>query len=371
MVINFATPEIVENKKFIKNENNKLITGFPYQYFKHEILTNDMIQFRIGLIYIFFIIYIRVTFSVLSILAPIVDQSTFIQKPTSIEKLISNQDKLVTLRGGSVNIPAFIIKVLFIWTMINNSQGTEGFNPKPINYQYFGHQEYRAQNFRVAPKLQENPVDRNNFGQPSWKSSNTIFTIFMDELANSLSPEYTEFQRRYFSESLEPRFDTLNYSVEEFTELAKDTRSNVIKYDRVSIDEARAIVQAQSENLVIAPTRLDTKTARRVDLDYKVEGPLPYTHVDVKQPEILSKQNQTRSLEDMAYLIGQKIVDQKSKFVGLENGPAGPENVCHIVDLCYVPLSEKTIVKEKILQGGLDKGSTNGIIFINDIETLN
>jgi len=41
----------------------------------------------------------------------------------------------------------------------------------------------------------------------------------------------------------------------------------------------------------------------------------------------------------MAYSIGEKIVDQKQKFVGLKNGPLGPKNVGHIVDLCYVPLN--------------------------------
>lgn len=85
-----------------------------------------------------------------------------------------------------------------------------------------------------------------------------------------------------------------------------------------------------------------------MDLDYKVEGPAPFTYFDVKTPigsDILKQQGQKMSLEDMAYKIGQNIVAQKHKFVGLENGPVGAENVGHIVDLCYVPSSEKTIVK--------------------------
>ena len=192
----------------------------------------------------------------------------------------------------------------------------------------------------------------------------------MDKLANSLSPEYSEFQSKYYSESLPKRFDTNNYSAKEFKELAKDPRVDDGKYDRISIDEARTIVQGKSENLVIKPTRSDMETARRVDLDYKVQGPAPFTHFDVKNPvrsEILKKQGQTISLEDMSYKIGQKIVAQKHKFVGLENGPVAPENVGHIVDLCYVPSSEKTIVKQNILQGAVDKGSDAGIIFLNDI----
>lgn len=68
----------------------------------------------------------------------------------------------------------------------------------------------------------------------------------------------------------------------------------------------------------------------------------------------------------MSYRIGQKIVAQKKRFVGLENGPLSPENVSHIVDLCYMPSSEKAIVKQNVLQGALGKGSNAEIIFLND-----
>jgi hypothetical protein len=192
----------------------------------------------------------------------------------------------------------------------------------------------------------------------------------MDKLANSLSPTYSEFQSKYYSESLPKRFDTNNYSAREFKELAKDLRVDDVKYDRVSINETRAIVQAKLENLVSNLTRPDMETARLMDLDYKVQGPAPFTHFDVKNPgglEILKKQGQTISLEDMAYKIGQNIVTQKHRFVGLENGPIGPENVSHIVDLCYVPSSEKAIVKQNVLQVAVEKGSDAGIVFLNDI----
>ena len=373
LIINFYSPEIPETKKSIKNNcaKNKIITGFPYQYFKGEVLTDEMVEFRIGLIYISFMIYITVTFSV----GPIVGQATFISTATSIERLIPNQldsqtnqqELLLDLRGGGSDLSEFIIRILLMWTMSKNSKPTEGFQPKPMNHQHFVRQGNVQPSPRIAPKLQENPVGRNNPGQGSCRSSNHLS---MDKLANSLSPEYSEFQSKYYSESLPKRFDTNNYSAREFKELAKDPRVDDGKYDRVSIDEARTIVQAKLENLVIKPTRPDMETARRVDLDYKVQGPAPFTHFDVKNPvgsEILKKQGQTISLEDMSYKIGQKIVAQKHRFVGLENGPVALENVGHIVDLCYVPSSEKTIVKQNILQGAVDKGSDAGIIFLNDI----
>lgn len=45
----------------------------------------------------------------------------------------------------------------------------------------------------------------------------------------------------------------------------------------------------------------------------------------------------------MSYKIGQKIVNQKYRFVDLGNGPVGPENVGHTVYLCYVSSSEKAL----------------------------
>lgn len=222
--------------------------------------------------------------------------------------------------------------------MACNCKPTEGFQPKPTNPPHFGRQGYQGHpKPRIAPKLQENPVNRNNAGQGNFTSSKNLS---MDQLANSLSQEYREFQSEYGSESLSKRFSSTNYSVSEFEELAKDPRADGVKYDRCSIDEAITIFQARSENKVINPTRADKETARLVDLDYEVEGLFPFTHFDIKTlvgSEILKKQNQTASLEDMAYQIGQKIVTQKRKFVGLENALVGPENVGHLVDLCYVP----------------------------------
>ena len=94
-----------------------------------------MVEFRIGLIYISFMIYITVTFSVGPMVGPIVGQATFISTATSIERLIPNQldsqtnqqELLLDLRGGGSDFSEFIIRILLIWTMSKNSKLTEGF----------------------------------------------------------------------------------------------------------------------------------------------------------------------------------------------------------------------------------------------------
>ena len=108
--INFYSPEIPENKKSIKNNyaKNKIITGFPYQYFKGEVLTDEMGEFRIRVIYISFMICITVTFSAGPMANPIGGEATFSSTPTSIERLSPNQldyqtnqqELLLDLRGG-------------------------------------------------------------------------------------------------------------------------------------------------------------------------------------------------------------------------------------------------------------------------------
>ena len=277
---------------------------------------------------------------------------------------ITLDEAILKLRAGANLSPLtkILFRIVLVWVMEKNAATTEAFT-RPS----FGHSNKVGPTPRIAPKLQQNPVDRNNPGQGSCKSSNHPS---MDKFANSLSPEYSKFQNKYYSESLPKRFDTNNYSTKEFKELAQDPRSSDTKFDRVSIDEARTVVQAKLEKVIIEPARPGMESAKRVDLDFTVQGPAPFTHIDIKNPvgsEILKKQGQTISLEDMSYRIGQKIVAQKQRFVGLENGPLGPENVGHIVDLCYVPSSEKAIVKQNVLQGAVDKGSDAGIVFLNEI----
>lgn len=377
LVINFYSPEIPENKKSIKNNyaKNKIITGFPYQYFKGEVLTDEMVEFRIRTIYISSMIFITVTFSVSPMVSPIVGQATFSSTPTSIERLSPNQldyqtnqqELLLDLRGGGSDLSEFIIRILLIWTMSKNSKPTDGFQLKPRSHQHFGRQGHVQPNPRIAPKLQENPVDRNNLGQGGGSCKANQHTS-MGAMSNSLNPEFSQYQKDYYPKSSPQRFDTSQCPSSKFNQLAYDSVRN--KHTRISIDEARAVVQAELQNVVIEPTRANQLETRRVDLDFKVQGPHPWTHVDIKQPiglKALIKQGQTISLEDMSYKLGQKIVAQKHRFVGLENGPVGPENVGHIVDLCYVPSSEKAIVKQNVLQGAVDKVSDSGIVFLNDI----
>ena len=117
------------------------------------------------------------------------------------------------------------------------------------------------------------------------------------------------------------------------------------------------------------PTRPTAAEAKKVNLDVKIKGPEPYTHADIKNPvgsKTLAKQNQNTTIEKMSYDIGQNIVKQKELYISEESGSVSSENVLHIVDMCYVPSTETAIVKNHILKGALDKGSDDGIVFLNE-----
>jgi hypothetical protein len=198
---------------------------------------------------------------------PIIGQGLLDLPVTSV-----SVERLFKIRGGDSNIMGFLIHV-WIWIMTQNYK-TDGFQQKP---KYLGHP---GQNSRMAPKLLENRVNQNNPGQNCRSNP----TLSMDTVANSLSPDYSEFQSKYYPELSAKRWDTNQYSIAKFKDLARDTRVDGIVYTRVSINEARAIAQAEVQKIVIHPTRAKQLEARRVDLDYKVQGPGSWTHVDIKTP---------------------------------------------------------------------------------------
>ena len=191
----------------------------------------------------------------------------------------------------------------------------------------------------------------------------------METLSQTLSQEYTEYQQKFNSPPVSKRFDTKNYDQEKFKELSKDPNAKKTVFHKTTVDEARSALHAEMEGHIENPQRLDQSFTKSVDLDFKVDGPYPFTHVDIKHPvgsEILQKQNSPMDLETMAYKMGGKLVDQKNRFCNLEQGPKTSENVLHIVDLAYVPSHEKEIIKEYCLKGAEDAGGSEGILFLND-----
>jgi hypothetical protein len=116
----------------------------------------------------------------------------------------------------------------------------------------------------------------------------------MEELSQTLSQEYSNYQQDFNSPPLSERFDTTNYDQEKFLELGADPNAKKTVFHKTTVDEARSALHAEMEGHIENPQRLDQSFTKSVDLDFKVDGPYPFTHVDIKHPvgsEILQRKS--------------------------------------------------------------------------------
>ena len=108
-----------------------------------------------------------------------------------------------------------------------------------------------------------------------------------------------------------------HYDQEKFLKLGADSNAKKTVFHKTTVDEARSALHAEMEGHIENPQRLDQSFTKSVDIDFKVDGPYPFTHVDIKHPvgsEILQKQTSPMDLETMAYKMGGKLVYQKKRF---------------------------------------------------------
>ena len=105
------------------------------------------------------------------------------------ENYIANIDTLFELRGGDLNpFTKVFFRILWIWAMGQGYTPTKGFRPGPVN-PGFGHPGQIGHTARIAPKLQENPLNRNNPGQGTCraKQKNQDGTLTREQQRNLLS----------------------------------------------------------------------------------------------------------------------------------------------------------------------------------------
>ena len=78
---------------------------------------------------------------------------------------ITMEETLLQLRGGDMSpLTEFLFRFILIWPISNSHTPTEGFKPGGLNTG-FGPRGQVQPAPRIAPKLQENPLNRNNPGQ--------------------------------------------------------------------------------------------------------------------------------------------------------------------------------------------------------------
>lgn len=144
------------------------------------------------------------------------------------------------------------------------------------------------------------------------------------------------------------------YNDPEFYKLSLNQETGICT--NKSVGEAIALREAIRRDIVRRGVR-PTGEMLPMKLDFRITDPGPQsqvTHTDIKRligTEILQAQRDRRSLAEHAYSAGQKLMEQKARYCGMQHGPVSAVNVLHIVDLYFVGEAEKDLAKENVLAG--------------------
>jgi hypothetical protein len=92
--------------------------------------------------------------------AKIIMPSLSIRTKSDLQNSQGLKESVSTIRGGDDGLVQFLVRILWIWVISQNLGQTDGFQPvKPI---YPGIPVQGQPSPRIAAKLQENPINRNN-----------------------------------------------------------------------------------------------------------------------------------------------------------------------------------------------------------------
>lgn len=129
-----------------------------------------------------------------------------------------------------------------------------------------------------------------------------------------IEKEYQKFLDLAKDAGVKFSFDTNKISKKDFLDLITDPISGTWRAE--TLKEARTAIQGYVEGYYEKPYRIPKEIFKQVPLDYRTNGPAPYTHVDPKGLVglgILRGQGQDVSLEQMATAAGERISEQKHK----------------------------------------------------------
>eukprot|EP00562_Extubocellulus_spinifer_P033353 CAMPEP_0178693804 /NCGR_PEP_ID=MMETSP0699-20121125/7905_1 /TAXON_ID=265572 /ORGANISM="Extubocellulus spinifer, Strain CCMP396" /LENGTH=371 /DNA_ID=CAMNT_0020339235 /DNA_START=64 /DNA_END=1179 /DNA_ORIENTATION=- len=180
---------------------------------------------------------------------------------------------------------------------------------------------------------------------------NSDFSI--TSLSEKLSKEYEQFNANYYDPDLySKRWESSNFDKERFEKLGVESRQPGF-YSRISLDETRAALQAEEEGIIATGSarRLTLPDSKHLDLDFVLDNDPKYTHLDTKHPVsslILKQQGQKTTVEQQAEKVAQGIVKQKQYWSNPDRkqGAQKPEDILHVVDLCWLLPNEKAEFEE-------------------------
>jgi len=162
----------------------------------------------------------------------------------------------------------------------------------------------------------------------------------------------------------------VNISEDRFLELSTNPQTG--QYDEKSIFETEGGLELEANGMVNNLRRPDNP---KVDLDFVAErvgsgetifidhkGMIDFGSLSDKGIDISG----FPSHESVAFNMGKDSVDQKRKFIGMDQGPASMEEVVHLYNFENIRnRTETPLLMQAVLNGAEQAGYMNGIIFFN------
>ena len=154
--------------------------------------------------------------------------------------------------------------------------------------------------------------------------------------------------------------------------LKRSTNLQTGKFDEKSIFETEGGLELEANGMVNNLRRPDNP---KVDLDFVAErvGSGETIFIDHKGMIDFGSLSDKRidisgfpSYESVAFNMGKDSVDQKRKFIGMDQGPASMGEVVHLYNFENIRnRTETPLLMQAVLNGAEQAGYMNGIIFLN------
>lgn len=171
-----------------------------------------------------------------------------------------------------------------------------------------------------------------------------------------------------FMSKMKDKGYNINIAEERFLELS--TNSQTGQYDEKSIFETEGGLELEAKGMVDNLRRPDNP---KVDLDFMAErfgetifidhkGMIDFESLSDKGIDI----SNFPSHESVAFNMGKDSVDQKGKFIGMDQGPASMAEVVHLYNFENIRnRTETPLLMQAVLNGAEQAGYVDGIIFLN------
>ena len=161
-----------------------------------------------------------------------------------------------------------------------------------------------------------------------------------------------------------------NISEDRFLELSKNPQTG--EFDEKSIFEVEGGLQGELEGLY---SDLRRTNSPKVDLDFEAtsvqtgqtifvdhKGMIDFESLEDKGIDTSSYPTH----ESVAFNMGKDSVDQKERFIGLDEGPKSIDDVLHLYNFKNIRNNaEKPFLVQAVLNGAEQAGYTDGIRFLN------